>query len=95
MKFNTILSFLIIISTFSCMNSKKETLTVFETSQSGNQLTELSNFDSGVTPSSIHLNFEQKFQTISGFGGAFTEASAHLLNQMTPKKKNRNFRCIF
>ena len=87
MKFNTILSFLIIISTFSCMNSKKETLTVFETSQSGNQLTELSNFDSGVTPSSIHLNFEQKFQTISGFGGAFTEASAHLLNQMTPKKR--------
>ena len=87
MKFNIILSFLIIISTFSCMNSKKETLTVFETSQSGNQLTELSNFDSGVTPSSIHLNFEQKFQTISGFGGAFTEASAHLLNQMTPKKR--------
>lgn len=87
MKFNTILSFLIITSTFSCMNSKKETLTVFETSQSGNQLTELSNFDSGVTPSSIHLNFEQKFQTISGFGGAFTEASAHLLNQMTPKKR--------
>lgn len=87
MKFNTILSFLILISTFSCMNSKKETFTVFETSQSGNQLTELSNFDSGVTPSSIQLNFEQKFQTISGFGGAFTEASAHLLNQMTPKKR--------
>lgn len=87
MKFNTIISFLIIISTFSCMNSKKETLSVFETSQSGNQLTELSNFDSGVTPSSIQLNFDQKFQTISGFGGAFTEASAHLLNQMSPKKR--------
>jgi len=87
MKFNTIISFLIIISTFSCMNSKKETLSVFETSQSGNQLTELSNFDSGVTPSSIQLNFDQKFQTISGFGGAFTEASAHLLNQMSPEKR--------
>ena len=87
MKFNTILSFLTLISTFSCMNSKKETLAVFETSQSGNQLTELSNFDSGVTPSSIQLNFEQKFQTISGFGGAFTEASAHLLNQMSSEKR--------
>jgi len=87
MKFNTIISFLIIISTFSCMNSKKETLSVFETSQSGNQLTELSNFDSGVTPSSIQLNFDQKFQTISGFGGAFTEASAHLLNQMSSEKR--------
>ena len=69
------------------MNSKKETITVFETSQSGNQLTEISNFDSGVTPSSIQLNFERKFQTISGFGGAFTEASAHLLNQMSPDKR--------
>ena len=87
MKFNTILSFLTLISTFSCMNSKKETLAVFETSQSGNQLTELSNFDSGVTPSSIQLNFDQKFQTISGFGGAFTEASAHLLNQMSSEKR--------
>ncbi len=87
MKFNTILSFLTLISMFSCMNSKKETLAVFETSQSGNQLTELSNFDSGVTPSSIQLNFEQKFQTISGFGGAFTEASAHLLNQMSSEKR--------
>ena len=88
MKFNTILSFLILISTISCMNPKKETLTVFETSQSGNQLTELSNLDSEVTPSSIQLNFEQKFQTISGFGGAFTEASAHLLNQMSPEKRS-------
>lgn len=87
MTFNTILSFLILISTFFCMNSKKETLTVFETSQSGHQLTEISNFDSGVTPSSIQLNFERKFQTISGFGGAFTEASAHLLNQMSPEKR--------
>ena len=69
------------------MNSKKETITVFETSQSGNQLTEISNFDSGVTPSSIQLNFERKFQTILGFGGAFTEASAHLLNQMSPDKR--------
>ena len=25
---------------------------------------------------------EEKFQEITGFGGAFTEASAHLLNQM-------------
>ena len=65
---------------------KKETITVFETSQSGNQLTEISNFDSGVTPSSIQLNFERKISNDFD-GGAFTEASAHLLNQMSPDKR--------
>ena len=87
MKFNTILLFLILISTFAFMSLEKETITIFETSQSGNQLTELSNFDSDATPSSIQLNFGQKFQTISGFGGAFTEASAYLLNQMSSEKR--------
>ena len=95
MKFNTILSLLILISTFACMNSKKETLTVFETSQSGNQLTERTTFDSDATPSTIQLNFDQKFQTISGFGGAFTEASAHLLNQMSLEKRTEILEAYF
>ena len=95
MKFNTILSLLILISTFACMKSKKETLTVFETSQSGNQLTERTTFDSDATPSTIQLNFDQKFQTISGFGGAFTEASAHLLNQMSLEKRTEILEAYF
>ena len=95
MKFNTILSLFILISTFACMNSKKETLTVFETSQSGNQLTERTTFDSDATPSTIQLNFDQKFQTISGFGGAFTEASAHLLNQMSLEKRTEILEAYF
>ncbi|MDA8571983.1 glycosyl hydrolase family 30 [Flavobacteriaceae bacterium] len=77
------------------MNSKKETLTVFETSQSGNQLTERTTFDSDATPSTIQLNFDQKFQTISGFGGAFTEASAHLLNQMSLEKRTEILEAYF
>jgi glucosylceramidase len=95
MKFNTILYFLFLISTFAFMNSNKETFAVFETSRSGNHLTKLTNFDSDAIPSSIELNFDQKFQTISGFGGAFTEASAYLLNQMSSEKRTEILKAYF
>jgi glucosylceramidase len=38
---------------------------------------------------SITLNPEEKFQTITGFGGSFTESSAHLLNQLSKKNRKR------
>ena len=38
--------------------------------------------------SSITINPEKTFQTITGFGGAFTESSAYLLNKLS--KKNRD-----
>ena len=42
------------------------------------------NNDSVIT---IDLNPEEKFQTITGFGGSFTESSAYLLNRLS--KENR------
>ena len=60
---------------------------VYETSASGNKLkhvTELTAVDNAV---SIKLLPEEKFQTITGFGGAFTESSAYLLNKLG--KENR------
>ena len=61
---------------------------VYETSESGNKLTKITEFISDVNPSTIKLNPTEQFQTITGFGGAFTEASAYLLNQVS--KKNRD-----
>ena len=95
MTFKHILSISILIATTACMNSPKETITVFETSQSGNQLTQLTNFSSELTPSIIALDFEKEFQTISGFGGAFTEASAHLLNQMSVANRTEILEAYF
>ena len=95
MKFKSILLISILITISACMNSPRETITVFETSQSGNQLTKRSNFNSELTPSLVQLDFEKKFQTISGFGGAFTEASAHLLNQMSPETRTEILEAYF
>ncbi|MEP3837425.1 MAG: glycoside hydrolase family 30 protein [Algibacter sp.] len=61
---------------------------VFETSESGNKLTKVSAFKSHENSVNITLNPEETFQTISGFGGAFTESSAYLLNRLS--KKNRD-----
>ena len=60
---------------------------VYETSESGNKLTQLNEFAKGDNPSQIKLLLEEKFQTITGFGGAFTESSAYLLNKLS--KENR------
>jgi len=61
---------------------------VFETSASGNKLTKITAFTTQVSKVNITLNPDIIFQTISGFGGAFTESSAYLLNQLS--KKNRD-----
>ena len=70
------------------MNSKKKTLPFLKPHEIEINLQKFQIFDSGSSPSSIQLNFERKFQTsFAGFGGAFTEASAHLLNQMSQIKE--------
>ena len=61
---------------------------VFETSANGNKLKRITEFQSGGEIVSVKLLPGTKFQTITGFGGAFTEASAHLLNKLS--RKNRD-----
>nr|MBP8793528.1 glycosyl hydrolase family 30 [Lutibacter sp.] len=55
---------------------------VFETSVNGNKLKRITEFSPGEKVTSIKILPEEKFQTITGFGGAFTESSAYLLNKV-------------
>jgi glucosylceramidase len=76
----------------SC-EAKQEVLVVevYETSANGNNLTKLDRFSFDEPKENtieIKLLPEQKRQTITGFGGSFTEASASLLNKIS--KKNRD-----
>tara|TARA_R110001632_G_scaffold19898_4_gene59835 strand:- start:13593 stop:15032 length:1440 start_codon:yes stop_codon:yes gene_type:complete len=72
----------------SCTDTQKQlTVEVYETSASGNKLTEITEFSVSENTSTIVLNPEKKYQTITGFGGAFTESSAYLLNKLS--KENR------
>ena len=88
-----IIKYIFNVSLFLMMmncNQKENQLVVdvFETSESGNKLTKVSNFTSTENASIIKLDTSKVFQTITGFGGAFTESSAYLLNRLS--KKNRD-----
>ncbi|WP_425290169.1 glycoside hydrolase family 30 protein [Aquimarina spongiae] len=71
----------------ACTDKDILEVAVYETSASGNQLKKIEEFPSSVSKDRILLNPEKSYQTITGFGGAFTEASAYLLNKLS--KENR------
>jgi glucosylceramidase len=78
--------FLILFAMLTACTSKEPLqVTVYETSANGNKLTEVSEFSTSENPSKIQLSPEQIFQTITGFGGSFTESSAYLLNRLSKK----------
>ena len=86
--FYLLLSFMIL----SCgIKENKLLVEVYETSASGNNLTKLHDFSSNESEQAaikIKLLPAQKRQTITGFGGSFTESSAYLLNKLS--KQNRD-----
>lgn len=60
---------------------------VYETAANGNKLKQIEDFTVADNAIQIKLLPNEKYQTITGFGGSFTESSAHLLNQLG--KENR------
>lgn len=69
---------------------------VFETSAGGNKLKKITVFDNaGTNPVTLKLVPDTTYQTITGFGGAFTEASAYLLNQLSAKNRDSILRAYF
>ena len=67
------------ISLNSCKETDTVTVEVYETSAQGNSLKKIEAISKAENPIEIKINPDEKFQTITGFGGSFTEASASLL----------------
>jgi len=89
--FKIIFCLLLVIFAVGCNTSaEKLNVQVYETSASGNNLVQLDNFSDATNENRIQvvLQPKQTKQTITGFGGSFTEASAYLLNKLS--KKNRD-----
>ncbi|TXG36998.1 glycoside hydrolase family 30 protein [Seonamhaeicola maritimus] len=87
------INFIILIMTVAILtgcneDQNKLNIEVYETSAKGNKLTELKKFEKKDSIVTIKLNPTEEFQTITGFGGAFTESSAYLLNNLS--KPNRD-----
>ena len=74
------LCFFIVLLVMNCKNKEEElAVEVYETSANGNKLTKIVVLETGDNLSTIKLKPEVKFQTITGFGGSFTESSAYLV----------------
>jgi len=95
-RFNYILYTLIFLGMLSCNENKEElSVEVYETSANGNKLQKLTEFSSAEEAFSIQLMPDEKFQTITGFGGSFTEASAYLLNQVSKENREKVIEAYF
>ena len=84
-----------ILSTAISCNSINPEVQVYETSESGNKLSLQTTFEHDSEASTIVINSKKEFQTITGFGGAFTESSAYLLNKMSEEKRNEILEAYF
>jgi glucosylceramidase len=76
-------------------SKKKLEVEVYETSASGNKLTKLTAFSSEEKGVVIKLLPNEEFQTITGFGGAFTESSAYLLNKLSQENRDTILKAYF
>ncbi|MGO4816797.1 glycoside hydrolase family 30 protein [Flavobacterium sp. W22_SRS_FP1] len=89
-KFNIlILIFILSFLLQSCSVKKELEVDVYETSAEGNLLKKTESFSVKESSIIITLNAAQKFQTITGFGGAFTESSANLLYNLSLSNRKK------
>ena len=92
-----ILLFLIVLIMSCNQKSNELQVEVYETSAAGNKLNKLDEFLKSDEKEivSIELFPETNFQTITGFGGSFTESSAYLLNQLSKENRNKILQAYF
>lgn len=90
------LIYFLALLTMACTEKQEQLkVEVYETSSNGNKLTLVSGFTDSENAAVINLNPEKKYQTITGFGGSFTEASASLLNRIGPDNRAKIIEAYF
>ncbi|MEN0002874.1 MAG: glycoside hydrolase family 30 protein [Bacteroidota bacterium] len=94
-KLNLFLSLLFLLMLSTCATEQPLQVEVYETSASGNQLTKLTEFAPQAEPIALQVQPDQTFQTITGFGGSFTEASASLLNRLSKPNREKVLEAYF
>ncbi|MEM6893612.1 MAG: glycoside hydrolase family 30 protein [Bacteroidota bacterium] len=79
----------------ACAKIDKLQIEVYQTSADGKKMEKVEPITKGQATTTILLKPEEKFQKITGFGGSFTEASAHLLNQLSEPNRNKVIEAYF
>jgi glucosylceramidase len=95
---NLVVNYLLLLFLTSCSVDESADLgiQVFETSAAGNKLQSIEALSaSEKSDVIIMVNPDEKFQTITGFGGSFTESSAYLLNQLGAENRDTIIQAYF
>lgn len=79
----------------SCKENKDLSVEIYETSAQGNALTKIEPVSDEANAIVIKLNPDEKFQTITGFGGSFTQASATLVNNLSAENRTKILQAYF
>ncbi len=88
--------FLSIIMMLAACNTKESLkVEVYETSSNGNQLTKLEEIAPTNPTETVRILPNETFQTITGFGGSFTESSAYLLNKLSKENRQKILEAYF
>ncbi len=86
------------MSLISCSNNHNQYVAeLFETSAAGNKLASIALLDNSDKDSAvaITLHTNESYQTITGFGGSFTQSSAHLLNAISAANRQKIIEAYF
>lgn len=88
-----ILIFSLVFWSLAC---SKMNVQVFQTSSAGNKLTSVKPLKNPVKIDVVvHIDTTKHFQKITGFGGAFTESSAYLLNKISDANRESILEAYF
>ena len=79
----------------SCSETRTWEATIYETSEGGHKLQKLTGFPAVGDKVEIAILPDEQFQTITGIGGSFTEASAYLLNQLSQGNRDKILEAYF
>ena len=92
-----ITTYLSLITFMMSCGNEQEILDVeiYETSKSGNKLTPIEPKVEATSEFIVELDTTQTYQKITGFGGAFTESSAYLLNRLSKEKRDEILKAYF
>lgn len=74
---------------------KTSAVQIFETAANGNKLQQINESPASANTIHISINTNKRFQTITGFGGSFTEASASLLNKLSKANRDKILQAYF
>jgi glucosylceramidase len=90
------IAFFIHFSISSNAQKMPNNFSIYETSASGNKLTPIaSNTKPSSNATSITIHPTKQYQTIEGFGGAFTQSSGYLLSKLSQKNRDKIIAAYF